>query len=919
MLRLNSLVFTLTFCVFHILLLQSQSIQGKLLVDGTKVAASGVKVMLENKNRDTYTNISGEFSFSPVSFETYVIKAIIDLDTQLIATVTVDQNLVDLGEILVKSSGNTSRTVAISIVDFADLIGIESENDNFSGLLNASQDVISNTAAFNLSYARFRIRGYFNEDSELMLNGMPMNDLDDGRILWNAWGGLNDVFRAQSDIQNLQPNEYGFGGIGGIRMIDLRASDQRKQNKAVYTFSNRTYQHRAMFTHSSGMKKSGWAYSLSASTRLGTSGYIEGTNMSGVSYFASVDKKIGKKHLLNVVFFGAPVRRGRSTGAIQEVYDITNNNYYNPNWGYQNGEVRNSREYITNQPITMIRHDFEVNSKLKITSTIGFQFGEFGSTRLDWYDAPDPRPDYYRKLPSYYKEDPVVSNLIRDNFVNDVNVRQINWDQLYDANRNRFYTIQNVDGIPGNNVSGKLAAYIQEQEHFDNEKRSFNSVFTYVQSRKFTLNGGVQYLNDITHNYREVVDLMGADFYVDYDRFSLTAFPDNPNAIQNDLNNPNRILKVGDVFGHNYDINLSKALTWMQGQFTTRKMDYFLSLLLSNTSFYRDGFTKNGRFPEESFGKGEVHSFLNYGLKGGATYKLNGNNYISARATYRTRAPFSRQAYLSPRIRDGVVNGISSEDIFSSDVSYELRYPWLKGRISAYYTTFKNQISNDVFYHDDLRTFVNYAMTGIDKKHIGVEMGLDIKLNSVVSLVLMGNIAEYIYTSRPFVTINRDNSAEVLVENREVFLENYYVGGLPQKAAVIGLDMSFKKFWRVNIDVNGFTDTYIDPNPDRRTREGVDLVDPIENSELYNEIIGQERLPGGITLDLGVYKSWKVTDGQFIRFNANVSNVLNNTTIRNGGFEQLRYDFTEKDVDLFPTRYFYAFGTNYTVSVSYLF
>src|SRR5690606_6393488 len=108
-----------------------------------------------------------------------------------------------------------------------------SENDNFSGLLSASQDPISNAAAFNLSFARFRIRGYFNEDTDLLLNGMPMNDLDDGRILWNAWGGLNDVFRAQSDIPNLQPNEYGFGGVGGVRVIDLRASDQRKQNKAV--------------------------------------------------------------------------------------------------------------------------------------------------------------------------------------------------------------------------------------------------------------------------------------------------------------------------------------------------------------------------------------------------------------------------------------------------------------------------------------------------------------------------------------------------------------------------------------------------------------------------------------------------------------------------------------------------------------
>jgi hypothetical protein len=911
--------FLFLFCFFTISLTFGQTVKGRLVNENTKTTLPGVKVVILGTDLETFTDPTGSFEFSPVAYGTYTIKSFVDPDSPKEFVIEVNSIVTDLGEIMVNTAFKGSRTAEIGIVDFSDLSGGESENDNFSGLLTASQDVIANNAAFNLSYARYRIRGYQNEDTDLMLNGMPMNDLDDGRILWNAWGGLNDVVRAQTDVLNLRPNEFGFGGVGGLRQIDLRASDQRKQKKAVYSFSNRTYQHRIMYTQSSGMMQNGWAYSFSGSIRYGNSGYIPGTNMSAGSYFVSVDKKLGEKHLINALFFGAPTRRGRASGAVQEMYDITGSNFYNPNWGYQNGEVRNSREYITNQPVVMLRHDYKPNKKFKVSSTLGYQFGTFGSTRLDWYDAPDPRPDYYRKLPSFYKEDPAFAELIRQQFVNDVNVRQVNWDQLYDANSNRFYTINDVNGIPGNNVSGKLAAYILEQEHFDNEKLSFNSNFTYVSSPRFTLNGGVQYLNDITHNYREVVDLLGADFYVDFDRFSVQDFPDNPEAIQNDLNNPNRILKEGDIFGHNFDINLTRLQSWVQAQYSTRKIDYFASFQVSNTSFFREGFTKNGRFPDNSFGKGEVHSFFNYGTKGGATYKLNGNNYISAGASYRTRAPFSRQSYLSPRIKDAVVTGLESEEIFSSDINYELRFPRVKGRISAYYTSYKNQITNDVFYHDDLRTFVNYAMTGIDRIHAGVEMGLEIRINSMIYLSMMGNIGEFFYTSNPLVTINRDNSADVLVQNREVFLKNYYVGGLPQKAGVVGLDFQLRNFWRLNVDVNAFADTYLDPNPDRRTREGVDLVDPIENPELFDKIVGQERLPGGVTVDLGVNRSIKVKDGQFIRINVNVSNVLNDTNIRTGGFEQLRYDFSEKDVDRFPSRYFYAFGTNFIASISYIF
>lgn len=907
------------FAIFNTFIIYGQTVRGILIQENTSSAASNVPLFLEDQSVHSISDPSGGFELFPVSMGEHNILGIINGDTVLITTVTVNHELVNLGSIVVKGYTSGSLPGELAIIDFAEISGFESENDNFSGLLSASQDPISNAAAYNLSFARFRIRGYFNEDTDLMLNGMPMNDLDDGRVLWNAWGGLNDVFRAQTDIPNLQANEFGFGGVGGLRIIDLRASDQRKQKKAVYTFSNRTYQHRVMYTQSSGMQQNGWAYSISGSLRYGSSGYIPGTNMSAGSYFVSVDKKLGERHLLNVLFFGAPTRRGRSTGAVKEVYDLTGNHYYNPNWGYQNGKARNSREYITNQPVAMLRHDFAINKKTKVSTTLGYQFGKFGSTRLDWYDAPDPRPDYYRKLPSYFKDDEAYAAGIAERFLADENVRQINWDQLYDANRGRFYSIANANSIEGNTVSGKLAAYILEQEHFDNEKRSLNSVLTFVANPKFTLNGGIQYLNDITHNYRQIEDLMGADFYIDWDKFSSTAFPDNPDAIQNDLNRPNRIVKEGDILGHDYDINLTRIQSWAQGLFSTKKIDYFLAGQLSHTSFFREGYMKNGRFPENSFGKGDVHTFLNFGVKGGITYKIDGNNYITARSSYRTRAPFSRQVYVAPRTRDGVVDNLRSENIFASDLSYELRFPRLKGRISVYYTTYENQITNDVFYHDDLRTFVNYSTTGINKTHAGVEMGIDYKINTMITLSLMGNLAEYFYTSRPRVTITRDNTAEVLADNREVFLNNYFVGGIPQKAGVIGLDFQLKDFWRFNVDLNAFADTYIDVNPDRRTSEAVDGVDPVENSALFQEIINQEKLPGGFTIDVGVYKSWKMFDDHFLRFNANVSNVLNNTNIISGGFEQLRFDFAEKDVNRFPSRYFYAFGTNYTISLSYLF
>ncbi|MBK6784332.1 MAG: carboxypeptidase-like regulatory domain-containing protein [Saprospiraceae bacterium] len=212
-------------------LLKGQSLSGQLLSEENNSPIIGVKVFLENNNKEVITNASGNFRFVDLEKGNYKVKAFINGKVVEVGMADINNADTNLGTITVKTSVDVSKSNDLSIIDFSDLAGNESENDNYSGLLNASQDIIGNAAAFNLSFARFRMRGYTNEDSDLLINGMPMNDLDDGRILWNAWAGLNDVFRVQTDIMNLQANEFGFGGIGGIRMIDLRASDQRKQKK----------------------------------------------------------------------------------------------------------------------------------------------------------------------------------------------------------------------------------------------------------------------------------------------------------------------------------------------------------------------------------------------------------------------------------------------------------------------------------------------------------------------------------------------------------------------------------------------------------------------------------------------------------------------------------------------------------------
>lgn len=905
------------FMFMNVIMTYGQNIRGKIIDKNTKQEQPAIQVSLKNTDFSVFTNGLGNFEFKSVPSGNYDLVALVNDTEVLVSNVTVNSDDLDLGTLEVSSQSPNFGASDISVIDVADLAGIEAENDNFSSALSAGLDPFMDATIFNLSAGRFRPRGYFNEDSDMMMNGMIMNDQDDGRVLWTAWNGLNDMIRTRSNVVNLNESDITFGGIGGATFIDLRASSIRKENKVSYAFSNRTFQHRVMASYVSGMMKNGWAIAASASHSYADQGYIPGTYMQGNAYFVSVDKKLNENHTLNFVAFGSPSKRGRSAGAIQELYDLAGDNYYNPNWGYQNGEVRNAREYIIHQPVTMLRHDWKISSKTNVMTTVGYQFGKFGSTRLDWYDAPDPRPDYYRKLPSF-AEDDVTKQLVTEFYQASEANRQLNWDAMYAANATRNYQISNVNGIEGNNVSGKLAAYVQESENYDNKKFNFNTVLNSVLNTRLTLTAGLQYLAENVHYYRRLEDLLGADFYIDYNRFAIRDFPTNPDAGQNDLNRINRLVYEGDIYGHNYNIINNKATAWGQLAFKTDRFDYFGALSVANQSFYREGQTRVGLFPDNSFGKSEVQNFFNYGVKGGVTYKLDGRNYFAFNGSYRTRAPFANEVFVSPRVRDQVASNITSEKITAFDVSYLARYTDLKVRVSLFYTDFKDKTTSDVFYHEDFRTFVNYLVTNIDRRHMGVEIGANYNLTSKIELSAAASIGEYIHTSRPLVTISRDNSAEDFVQDRVVYVKNYYVPGSPQIAGTVGISYRSSKYWNFNLNVNGFAKNYLSFNPDRRTEEAVRDVYKYGENNLFSKIVDQEKLPDAMTVDFSAGKSHRLKTGAFLRVNLNIGNILNNTNFRSGGFENSRYDFESKDVDRFPPRYFYAFGLNYNLNVAYV-
>jgi len=838
----------------------------------------------------------------------HLITVIVSLFISVILSAQIDTAKIDSTELNTKLEPQSFTTL--------EQLDEESDNQDISGILQSSSDVFTAVAGFNFGAARYRIRGYDSEHFTALVNGMVLNNPENGRAVWAYWGGLNDITRYQETRSGIAQSDYIFSGIGGFSNISTRASSVRKGNRISYASANQTYDHRLMFTTSTGMMQNNLAFVFSGSLRYANEGYVEGTYYSSASYLVGIEKKLNDKNSIALTAFGSPTVSGGQSISVNETYLLTENFQYNSFWGFQAGEKRNSRIRNTHKPYFLLNHYFKPNEKTNITNAVFYTIGRNGQTRLNWYDAADPRPDYYRNLPSYYNIPGYESkfNELTLAWQNDVNTQQLDFDQMYFSNSKNLFTQNNADGIDGNSVTGNRAKYILEELRNDQTQIGATSTIKHILSEKIILTGGLNASFYKSKNFKVLNDLLGADFWVDVDRFAERDFVDN-NAAQSNLETPNRIVKQGDTFGYNYVISVNNIFGFMQTNIKLNRIEIYSSITAASSSFFRNGKYLNGLFPDNSFGNSEVKSFFTYGIKSGLIYKITGRHLITFNAAYLTKPPLAQNAFISPRTRNEIVSNLKAEQILSGDVNYIVRYARLKLRATGFYTSIKNKTWTRNFFHDDYNTLVNYVMTGIDQLHMGTEFGADIKLTSTIDITPVFTIGNFIYNSRPSVTISQDNSTNLLAENRTVYLKNYKMGGMPQSAASLGIKYNATKFWFAGANINYFADTYIEVNPDRRTEEA--LLGLVDADPQVDAILKQTRLENNYTINVFGGKSWRIKHKYFLRLNLNINNALNKKDIAIGGFEQLRYE--KLNIEKFPPKISYMYGRTYFAMLSFSF
>lgn len=896
---------------------QNANIRG-IITDDYNNPVANVKVVLTGTTYEVLTDAAGVFNFNNIPYGSYQLE-IHEADyAGVTQALKADQQLVDIGKVTLLPEGRKNPveeqipTVTIDENDTSDPSG-----NGISSSLSASRDVFASAATFTFSVARFDVRGYEDEHFINFMNGSPMVNLVNGRSIF-AWGGLNDVTRNQTTSYGLKASSFAFGGLGGAASIDTRASRQRKQLQATYSIANRAYENRLMLTYGSGIMKGGWAFSASLSRRWAQEGYIAGTFYDGWSYYVAAEKIINTQHSVSISHFGVSTINGRSTNAVKEAYELTGDNYYNPLWGYQNGEKRNSAVNNIFTPLTVLSHDWTINNKSTLTTSVSYQFGKEKRGGLNWYNAANPRGDYYRNLPSFASfayTDPVTAALMEaqltEEIKNNPDKLQINWDKLYETNSLNYQTF--------NGVTGRRANYILENRIEDNHNFGFNTVYNNTLTDQISLAAGLGYQSQKTDYYKELDDLLGADYYVDLNQFAEQSPLPGIDAAQNDLNNPNNVITEGEEFGYNYTSDVHTTNLWIQPEYKADKFDAFIALQLRFSDFMRTGNYKNGVFAETSFGESEKKSFTNPMVKGGISYKINGRNYVFANGAVGSRAPFFDDAFISPTLTNNIASNIDDVKLSSIEAGYSYKSPLLKAQATVYSSAIKDLTDIFRYYNDDVNNFVNLSVSGINERHDGIEIAAEATVYKGLNVSAVAAVGNYYYTSRQQATTTRDNLSSVEAKDEIIYSENYKAGAGPQSAYTLGAFYRGKQFWTFGVNVNYFDNMFVRFNPVRRTVAAVEAYAEGPDRDI---ILDQEQLDAQMTLDIHASKSFKLKTNihkpyrnQFIVINAGINNILNNQDFAQSGNEQLRFDFDTKRVSKFPSRYSYAFGVNYFISV----
>ena len=780
---------------------------------------------------------------------------------------------------------------------------LEKESVDFlPSLLQAGTDPLLRAATFDWGVMRYQWRGYFRETADYYVQGAKLNHPFTGRIPWFVVNGLSSRIRVSNSGMGLQPVDFSAGSLSGSALLEVASPSDRKQTSCLLGYSGSRGARRFNLDHRTGLLPGGWSAALFFQYAYVLPTPARPSDLQSFSGLFLIEKNGRLNRRTSLLFCYAPQDLSKQPAVTREVLALSGQDRYNSNWGWQQGQMRFAGRRYYRLPACIVTHEQRINAYSKWRLAGALITGMQSDQGLDWYNAPDPRPDYYRYLPSFFADADLQKRLTQT-FRENPALLQIDWSQLYAINAGSVGT--------GMRSGDRFSRYVLEERMARLRVLSFHFNYHTLWRAHTDFSCGISWQRSSQRNRRKIIDLLGGDYYLNLNSFAASL---SPQAAQYDIIHPDRVLRAGDFFGYDYAFHQQSTEAWFQLQRAAKKWDWFITGKWVREGMFRRGYVVNGLFPHHSGGDSPPLFFHAGMVKLGITRKFRGRHFFYLHTAYQTRAPLAEQLFIHPRYSNRSVEEKSSIAASHAELGWILRTPKWSSRLTLYQTLEQQGPLLQTFYSDQQNGWVNHVITGSALLHGGLEWSGSWQLHPDCELDWAFVHATSTYHHRPLGTLYNDLNENLLASER-LYIKGFRSGNGPQRAAHLGINYRSAGGWMFNLSINHLSNRWVSIQPLRRTSTAL-LALP--NPGQADQWLQQEPLPATFLLHLLAGYQWRVFHhaGKFFQMRCFISaRNLPGRMLLTGGYEQLRWEVGANASNLFPNKYFFTSGRYISASL----
>lgn len=764
-------------------------ITGKVVEAETGDPLPGATVMVDGTQTATVSKLDGTFklytdpgdlaiNFTYIGYLKEQVKLTLALDeTKDIGTIEMKADAIGMEELLVVASYAKDRETPVSVSTIKpEMIMEKLGTQEFPEILKSTPSVYATKEGGGYGDGRINLRGFDSDNIGVLINGVPVNDMENGKVYWSNWSGLSDVTRTMQVQRGLGASRLAISSVGGTINIITKSTDVEKGGSIYYAIGNNGY-FKTGFTVSTGLYDNGWAVTASGSKTVGE-GYINGTDFEAWSYFFNIAKRLGDKQQISFTAFGAPQwhnQRG-SQQLVQTYRDHPEGIRYNSSMGYRNGEVYNTGYGFNkyHKPQLSLNHTWQISNKTSWSTAVYASMSKGGGRRIS---GPQSRLLSF----GYPEGKPYEETLLTPE-------GYVDYDSVMTINQNSQTGSQAIVTMSTNahDWYGILS--------------SLNTSFGDIN-----ITAGLDGRYYRGYHYTEIDDLLGGEYYLDGSNMN---------------RDPGTPLYKGDKISY---YNLTDVMwegLFLQAEYVKDKMSAFISAAGSNTGYKRTDYFQY----EPGNQSTEWVNFLGYSAKGGFNYNFTEQQNVFVNGGYFARAPFANAVFMN--YTNEINADAKPQRVLSAEIGYGFRSKSVKADLTFYRTEWLDKTITRSIGNNETAN-----ITGLDALHQGIEAEVSLYPIDGLDIRLMGSLGDWVWQDHVEAALFDEN--QQLTDSIQIYAQGIHVGDAAQTTAAIGIDYEILPKLKVGIDYNYYDRLFAQYDIEDRTQKELIGVDAWEMPDYH--------------------------------------------------------------------------------------